>query len=397
MHRRAFLLGSGVVAALAAGCLAQTSSTPSADRSSPTPTFTASRSATPSPTPTPVVKAGPPSDQRRLVRGKSIGGAISPKSVEATGFGLVFAQNMMYKHSVTVYRSNGRLARTISDSVRLSDYGVSGHPGTSRGAPVEATFSPDGKYAYVSNYSMYGQGHGPEGLDSCSPSSSRSRGETPSFVYRISTASLRIDKVVKVGLVPKFVRVTPDGRYLLVTNWCSFDMTVVDLAKWRVVKTVPLGSHPRGIAVTPDSRSAYVAVMGSSHLSVVNLSTWRVTDTITVGRSPRHVVMDPAGRYVYVTLNGSGTVVKVTTKSRRVVDRVSTGSQPRSAALAQDGRSLYVVNYSSNTVSKVRTRDMRVLQSVKTGVHPIGITYDPVTHDVWVAVYTGQLLVLHDR
>jgi YVTN family beta-propeller protein len=73
------------------------------------------------------------------------------------------------------------------------------------------------------------------------------------------------------------------------------------------------------------------------------------------------------------------------------------GSQPRSAVLAPDGRSLYVVNYDSNTVSKVRTRDMRVLQTVSTGVHPIGITYDPVTSNVWVAVYTGRLVVLHDR
>jgi YVTN family beta-propeller protein len=343
------------------------------------------------------VVAGRPSDQRRLVRGASIGGAISPKSVDATGFGLVFAQNMMYRHSITVYGSNGSLVRTVSDAVTLSSYGISGHPGVSRGAPVETTFSPDGKYAYVSNYSMYGAGHGPEGLDSCTPTSSRSRGETPSFVYRVSTSTLRIDKVVQVGLVPKFVRVTPDGRYLLVTNWCSFDMSVIDLARWRVVHTVALGSHPRGIAVSPDSRTAYIAVMGSSHLSVVNLSTWRVTGTITVGRSPRHVVIDSAGRYVYVTLNGGGSVVKVSTSARRVVDRVSTGTQPRSAVLAPDGRSLYVVNYQSNTLSKLRTSDMHLLQTVKTGVHPVGITFDPVTSDVWVAVYTGQLLVLHDR
>jgi YVTN family beta-propeller protein len=351
----------------------------------------------PRPTPTPAVVSGRASDLRRLVRGQAIGGRISPKSVDATGFGLVFAQNMMYTHTVTVYDSSGRLVRTISDGVTLADFGISGHPGISRGAPVEATFSPDGKYAYVSNYSMYGAGHGPEGLDSCTPSSSRSRGETRSFVYRVSTATLRIDRVVQVGLVPKFVRVTPDGRYLLVTNWCSFDMTVVDLARWRVVHTVALGSHPRGIAIAPDSRTAYVAVMGSSHLSVVNLRTWRVTDTITVGRSPRHVVIDPSGRYVYVTLNGAGTGVKVSTNSRRIVDRVSTGTQPRSAVIAPDGRSLYVVNYQSNTVSKVRTADMHVLQTAKTGVHPVGITYDPVTNDVWVAVYTGQLLVLHDR
>jgi hypothetical protein len=34
---------------------------------------------------------------------------------------------------------------------------------------------------------------------------------------------------------------------------------------------------------------------------------------------------------------------------------------------------------------------------VLTGVNPVGVTYDPSTGDVWVAVYTGQILVFADR
>ena len=42
------------------------------------------------------VVAGPPSDQRSLTLVDTIGGPISPKSVDASDTGLVFAQNMMY-------------------------------------------------------------------------------------------------------------------------------------------------------------------------------------------------------------------------------------------------------------------------------------------------------------
>src|SRR5690348_12913726 len=56
--------------------------------------------------------AGKPSDRRTMKLAESIGGAISPKSVVASGTGLVFAQNMMYRHSITVYSSAGRLVRT---------------------------------------------------------------------------------------------------------------------------------------------------------------------------------------------------------------------------------------------------------------------------------------------
>ena len=326
----------------------------------------------------------------------SIGGAISPKSVVASGRGLVFAQNMMYRHSVTVYSSDGALVKTLSDSVRLSDFGVSGHPGVSKGAPVEAAFAPDGKHAYVSNYSMYGSGFGPEGSDTCTPSSAQAAGVSPSYVYRINVATLTIDKVYKVGMVPKYVAVTPDAKRLLVTDWCSWDLRIIDLASGRTTASTTMGAYPRGIAVTPDSKRAYVAVMGSSHLAVVDLGSGRIVRTIEVGSAPRHVVISPDGTKVYTTLNGGNQIVKVDTVTGATV-RVSTGVQPRSMAIAPDGRSLYVVNYQSNTVTKVRTRDMKVLQTVATGVHPIGISFDPSTNDVWVAVYTGAILVFKDR
>ena len=93
-----------------------------------------------------------------------------------------------------------------------------------KGAPVEAAFTPDGTHAYVSNYSMYGQGFGPKAATTARPRTATDS----SFLYQISTKTLAIDAVVPVGKVPKYVAVTPDGRYVLATNWCSYDLSVVD-------------------------------------------------------------------------------------------------------------------------------------------------------------------------
>ena len=87
----------------------------------------------------------PPSDTTRLKLVNSIGGDISPKSVVASGHGIVLAQNMMYRHTITAYSSAGGLITTIPDSVDLTGFGVADHPGISRGAPVEAALSPDGR------------------------------------------------------------------------------------------------------------------------------------------------------------------------------------------------------------------------------------------------------------
>ncbi len=340
----------------------------------------------------PQVKTGPPSSKTRLRYVKTIGGSISPKSVVSSEHGLVFAQNMMYQHTVTVYNDRTRrLVKTISDAVNLTKYGVRGHPGTSRGAPVELAVTPDGKYAYVSNYSMYGSGFGGEGTDDCYQNQFG-----PSFVYRIDIAKLKIDDAIQVGPVPKYVAVTPDGRFVLVTNWCGYDVSIVSTRLGRQVKSLPLGPYPRGIVVTPNSKTAYIAVMGSSNIARLDLEHWKISWLYGVGSGPRHLVISPKGRWLYATLNGEGTVAKIDLRKGAVVRKVSTGNAPRSMAISPDGKALYVVNYFSNTVSKVRTGDMSVIQTVPTNASPIGITYDTPTRSVWVACYSGSIMVFTD-
>jgi YVTN family beta-propeller protein len=343
------------------------------------------------------VPPGPPSDQRRLSLLKTIGGHITPKSVDASDTGLVFAQNMMYTHTVTVYNSGGSLVKTIPDTVEMSRFGIPGHPGITHGAPVEAAFTPDARYVYVSNYSMYGSGFGPEGSDDCTPASAKAAGDTDSYVYRIDVKTLSIDQVIRVGLVPKFMAVTPNGKYLLVSNWCSYDLSIVNIAERRQVATLPMGPYPRGLAVSPDSTTAYVANMGSNNVTKVNLRTMKIERSFVVGDQPRHLVMSPNGRYLYASLNAPGEVVKVDLADDKVVATAQTGEQDRSLAIAADGRSLYVVNYDSDTITKLNAANLHLIQTFPTGVHPIGITYDATTGDVWVAVYSGQILVLADR
>jgi DNA-binding beta-propeller fold protein YncE len=333
-----------------------------------------------------------PSSRTRLVLRETLGGDISPKSVASSGTGLVFAQNMMYQHSVTVYDTRKlELKKTISDTVRLQNFGFKRYSGTQQGAPVEAAFSPDGEYAYVSNYSMYGDGFGPEGDDECTPAS----GYDKSFVFRVSLETLEIDDVYRVGAVPKVVAVTPDGRFVLVSNWCTWDLSVISTKAGREVRRISMGEYPRGITVSPDSDTAYVAIMGGSHLVSVDLDTWN-TSTIPIGAGPRALEIDPSGERIYATLNAAGRVARLDLSTGRV-RTVSTGTLPRSLAISGDAKALYVVNYESGTVSKLRTKDMKVLQTIDACFHPIGIAYDKPTQRVWVACYGGSILVFDDR
>ncbi|HEX7104626.1 MAG TPA: YncE family protein [Acidothermaceae bacterium] len=335
----------------------------------------------------------PPPPTGPLRRVKTILGHLDPKSVVASGTGLFFAQNMMYLHTINVYDRDYKLLKIIPDTVRLADFGYPQYPGKYKGAPVEAAFTPDGASAYVSNYSMYGAApFTREGSDVCKPADRYPN----SFVYRVDTKTLSIDQVIEVGAVPKYVAVTPNGKHVLVSNWCSYTESVIDTATGKEIRQVPVGAYPRGIAIDPSSSTAYIAVMGSTRIAVLDLRTFELSWIAGVGSAPRHLVISPDGHWLYATINGDGVVDKIDLTTRKVVRRVATGRAPRSMAISPDGGYLYVVNYMSNTMTKLRTSDMRIVQTVATEKDPIGVTYDNATHHVWVACYSGALMVFSD-
>ena len=324
---------------------------------------------------------------------KTITGNISPKSVRSSGSGLVSAHNMMYRHSVTIYDANTfELVSTVPDSVQLSKYGYSKYSSIYKGSPVEGAYSPDGKYLYVTNYAMYGKGFNREGHDICSPAS----GYDTSFLYRVNLAKYEIDNVYPVGSVPKVVEVTPDNKFVLVSNWCSYDLTVISIASQKVVKTIKIGRYPRGIAVSNDSKFAYVAEMGGNQIHVINLEDFSKT-YIPIGSNPRAIVLSPDNSMMYVTMNLSGKVASWDLINNKAGKSVKTGKAARSLAISSDGTALFVVNFVSNTISKVRTSDMKVFQSIKACNEPIGITYDSPTSRTWVACYGGAIKIYDNK
>ena len=350
-----------------------------------------------------VEPSGPASDQMVLEPVTRITGNLAPKSVVASDTGLYFAQNMMYRHTISVFDADKQLVKTLKDSVDLKAFGFEASGDSYQGAPVEAVFTSDGSYVFVSNYRMYGPGYDPRaGGDVCE----KDRGEE-SFVYRIDTETLVIDRLYRAGPVPKYMAVTPDDGLLLVSNWCGFDVSVIDLRTHETLAEVEVGRYPRGIAVTSDGATAYVAVMGSTDIAVIDLlavaadgasqdaadESGVLSYLREVGAQPRHLVLSPDDEVLYLSLNGEDSVVALDAGTGQELRRVRTGTQPRSMDISEDGTALYVVNYESDTMSKLRTSDFEILQSFNTSHHPIGITYDSFNDEVWVSAYSGVIHV----
>jgi YVTN family beta-propeller protein len=339
---------------------------------------------------------GKTSDERTLsVAFRVSNDNLQPKSIVHSGNGLFFAQNMMYRHNVSVFNREGKVVATIDDKVDLAAFGISTVKMRSsivKGSPVEAAFSPDSKFAYVSNYKMYGGGWNPITDDSC-----QGRNWDPSYVYRISTTSFAIDQVIEVGAVPKFLAVSPDNKFVVVSNFCSQDVSIIDIASGREVQRVLVGSHPRGIAITNDSKTAYVTVMGGGIIVAIDLGNFATRTLNSAGYTPRHIVLSPDNSVMYVSNNKAGSVRAINPVTDELIASVRTGTEPRTMVMSEDGASLYVVNYQDDQLSKIRTSDLTVIQTIATGDRPIGVTYDAEMQQVWVANYSGSLFVYADR
>lgn len=322
---------------------------------------------------------------------ETITGEITPKSVVASGDGLVIANNMMYSHTVTFYDAEEReLVQTLDDSVDFADYGVEGYEGEVSGAPVEAVWTEDGQYAYVSQYQL--TGHGATANDNCTGGESIAE----SVVYRYSVAEEDWDQVIEVGRVPKFVALSPGDERLLVSNWCDQSLSVVDTETGQETEQIPLNSMPRGIAVLPDGDTAYVTAMYADEVYKVDLETGESELAFSTGERPRHLVLSEDGEYLYLTIAGANQLLKIAADSGEILDEVTTGLEPRSMDISADGTALYVVNYDENTVSKYDAETLEELQREPTGGLPVGVTYEPVTNTVWVANYAGSLTVFDD-
>ena len=130
-----------------------------------------------------------------------------------------------------------------------------------------------------------------------------------------------LDRVasVRVGLDPSSIAQTRDGKHVLVSNWTSDTISVIDTMTLNIVKTIelrdadgrPLLAEPMGIAVKKDEK-AYVASSATNQIAVIDIPTLTITSMIDVPtRDPRSIVLDRKSRFLAVAGLSSGNRTEV--------------------------------------------------------------------------------------
>ncbi|MBB2944647.1 YVTN family beta-propeller protein [Actinoplanes lutulentus] len=219
------------------------------------------------------------------------------------------------------------------------------------------SFSPDGRYAYVSLWDERdGEVHA---------------------VSVVDTDDNTIKKTFPVRTRPYLAAVTPDGNWLYVPNHDGHTVTVIDARRLVQVAEITVPPEPHYVSFSVDGTRAYVADHESNNISVVDTATRRVLTNIDVGHSPHAVEQNPH-RPLLMNVNwDDGTVCVIDTTDDTVRRTISVGTQPLALRWSADGRYAYVVNSGSDNVSVIRADTMQVTATLPTGDAPTSIAVLP--------------------
>jgi len=200
---------------------------------------------------------------------------------------------------------------------------VGGASNPGKGLADQIAFTPDGQHTYFTNFDpytpipevvvfetgnlislpaygyVYAIAIAPDGNHAYVPYVTFNSGTNPENVAIIDTATNAIVKTVLVansgGTSQGGVAVTPDGKYVYITNGIN-GVAVIETASNTVVKTVLVGTSPGGVAVTPDGKHVYVANQGSNGVSVIDTASLTVVATVPVtGPGVISIISPPQG------------------------------------------------------------------------------------------------------
>lgn len=272
--------------------------------------------------------------------------------------------------------------------------------------PVEACFSHDDKILWVSLHNA--EGIVPIWVNDFSKNNAHATPDQkikPVTVIYPGTAKKDSFNVplIETGKTPKVIARTADSKHLLVSNWHSRTVSVLEMDEHtypfgKVISTVPVSAIPRGIAVDNIHQKSYIAIMGGASLARIDNESWKGDTILNVWSSPRHIVMDTSG-HLFVSYNSLGTIACLDAATGKSLFTASTHAQPRTIVLSKNHKFIFVTCYSSDYVDvyKINEDSFTKIASLPCGGHPVGVDVfeDNAKIEAWVCSYSSGSISIY--
>jgi len=203
----------------------------------------------------------------------------------------------------------------------------------------------------------------------------------------------------KTGETPKVITSDASEKKLLVSNWHSNTISVLDLLPEhpyaKPFKDIRMPAIPRGMVSDPTRKKTYVAIMGGTSLAVIDESNWSMDTILPISGAPRHILQDSSGR-LFVSFNTQAQLACLDPTTGKTRFSIATAAQPRTIALSKNQAFVFVTGYSSNKLEVFKITDSRFerVASLNCPGHPVGVDLyeDNDKIEAWVCSYQGGKL-----
>jgi len=140
---------------------------------------------------------------------------------------------------------------------------------------------------------------------------------------QLQSASHQDDRVLAlldVGRTPVSLTMKPDGGEMVVCNFDSDSISIVETGNDEVGSSQEIGRHPSRGVVTLDNSRLYVSNFGSNSVAVYDIDMGRRIFTLTVGSRPDALALTPDQNYLLVldTESGDVTIIQKRTPKREL-------------------------------------------------------------------------------
>jgi YVTN family beta-propeller protein len=232
-------------------------------------------------------------------------------------------------------------------------------------APGLARVSPDGATVVISN-----------------------RGDNT--VSLMDAKLLRVRATLPVCQLPEDIAILPDSSKAFVACSGSSQVASIALASSqggsgptsdRVLALLDVGRTPVSLALKPDGGELIVCDFDSDSISIIETGHDEVGSSALMGQHPAHAVVTLDNSRLYASNFGSNSVAVYDIDLGRRIWTVPVGSRPDGLALSQDQKYLLVLDTQAGDVTVIQRRTARKLEPteyslltmIPVGVQPNGI------------------------
>lgn len=270
--------------------------------------------------------------------------------------------------------------------------------------PHEVVASPDGRFAYISNYGAFrnpqhtisvvdlvtrkalppvdlGALLAPHGLQMMN-GKVYFTAEGSKSIGSYDPANHSIDWVLGLGQNRTHMLVVRDsGNRIFTSNVNSNTISILDRDKsadasgWNQT-VIAVGKGPEGFDVSPDGKELWAANSHEGTVSVIDVADRRVTQTFEVHtKMANRLKFTPNGKLVLISDLGTGDLVVLDVATRQQVKRINLGRGAAGILLEPGGQRAFVAVSPDSAVAILDLHTLAVTGRIATGRGPDGMAW----------------------